>query len=73
VRIEDGAEASDMALLEMVAKVWQTNGEVGAEINQALADGKVDRAEVIRVRNAVKRAERALEVIVARFEGMADN
>ncbi|MDN4057142.1 phage regulatory CII family protein [Massilia sp. YIM B02769] len=73
VRIEDGAEASDMALLEMVAKVWQTNGEVGAEINQALADGKVDRAEVIRVRNAVKRAERALEGIVARFEGMADN
>jgi len=73
VRIEDSAEASDMALLEMVAKVWQTNGEVGAEINQALADGKIDRSEVIRVREAVKRAERALEGIVARFEGMADN
>jgi hypothetical protein len=60
-----------MAVLEMVTQVWQTNGEVGTEINQALADGRITRAEVERVRDAVRRAERALECVVARFEGMA--
>lgn len=70
VRVEDGASASDMAVLEMVTQVWQTNGEVGAEVNKALADGRITRAEIDRVRDAVKRAERALEGVVARLEGM---
>jgi len=72
VRVEEGASAADMAVLEMVTQVWQTNGEVGAEINQALADGRITKAEVVRVREAVRRAERALESVVARLEGMAE-
>jgi len=72
VRVEEGASAADMAVLEMVTQVWQTNGEVGAEVNQALTDGRITRAEVDRVREAVRRAERALESVVARLEGMAE-
>jgi hypothetical protein len=71
VRVEEGASAADMAVLEMVTQVWQTNGEVGTEVNQALADGRITRHEVDRVREAVRRAERALESVVARLEGMA--
>lgn len=72
VRVEEGASAADMAVLEMVTQVWQTNGEVGTEVNQALADGRITRHEVDRVREAVRRAERALESVVARLEGMAE-
>lgn len=72
VQVEEGAGVPDMAVLEMVTLVWQTNGEVGAEVNQALADGKITRAEIERVRDAVKRTERALESVVARLQGMAE-
>lgn len=72
VRVEEGVAPGDMAMLEMVAKVWQTNGEVGAEINKALEDGRITRAEVQRVREAVKRTERALETVLTGLEGMAE-
>ena len=72
VRVEEGAAPGDMAMLEMVAKVWQTNGEEGAEINRALEDGRITRAEVQRVREAVKRTERALETVLTGLEGMAE-
>lgn len=72
VKVEEGAEASDMAVLEMITLVWQTNGEVGAAVNEALADGRITRQEVERIRGAIKRAERALENVAARVEGMAD-
>jgi len=71
VRVEEGATAGDMAVLEMITQVWQTNGEVGTEINLALADGSITRAEVERIREKVRRAEHALESVVARLEGMA--
>lgn len=72
VQVEEGASMPDMAVLEMVTLVWQTNGQVGAEVNQALADGKVTLVEIERVREAVKRTERALEGVVARLQGMAE-
>jgi len=72
VRVPDDVDASDMAVLEMVTKVWTTNGEVGAEVNKALADGRITRREIEQVRAAVKRAERALEEVAARLAGMAE-
>lgn len=72
VKVGEDAEASDMAVLEMVAQVWATNGEVGIEVNSALADGRITDAEVVRVRAAVKRAQRALEGVAARLAGMAE-
>lgn len=72
VKMGENTDASDVAVLELVTQVWTTNGEVGAEVNRTLADGKVDAAEVVRVRAAVYRAQRALEEIVARLDGMAE-
>jgi hypothetical protein len=72
VKVEEGASASDMAVLEMVTKVWATNGVVGAEINQALADGRITLPELERVRTAVKNAEQALESVLSRLAGMAE-
>jgi hypothetical protein len=72
VRMGEDVSASDMAVLELVTQVWTTNGEVGAEINKALADGKVTAREVGWIRDAVKKAERALEEVVARLAGMAE-
>jgi hypothetical protein len=56
----------------MMAAVWQTNGEVGAEVRQALEDGRITRPELVRIRDAARRAERAIETIVAGLEGMAE-
>jgi hypothetical protein len=72
VEVADGATGSDMAVLEMVTAVWSTNGEVGAEVNQALLDGRITLDEVERVHDAVKRAEHALESVVARLRAMAE-
>jgi hypothetical protein len=72
VRIEDGVEPGDMAVLDMMAAVWQTNGEVGAEVRRALEDGRITRPELVRIRDAARRAERAIETIVAGLEGMAE-
>lgn len=72
IQVGDDVSASDMAVLEMVTTVWTTNGEVGAEVNKALADGRITQQEVELVRDAVKRAERALESVVARLAGMAE-
>jgi hypothetical protein len=71
-KMGDDATASDMAVLELVTKVWTTNGEVGAEVNRTLADGRVDQDEVERVRAAVYRAQKALLEVVSRLDGMAE-
>jgi hypothetical protein len=68
----DATPASDMAVLELIAKVWSTNGEVGAAVNQTLADGRVDQHELAHVRQAVYRTTAALMEMMARLEGMAE-
>lgn len=72
VRIEDALAPGDMAVLDMMALVWQTNGDVGAEVQRALADGKVTQAEMADIRAAARRAQRAIETIVAGLNGMAE-
>lgn len=72
IRIEEDGAASDQAVLEMIARIWTTNGQVGAEVNQALEDGRITPGELDKVRDAVKRLEGALEGMVARLAGMAE-
>jgi hypothetical protein len=72
VRVDEDVKSSDMAVLEMIALVWTSNGEVGAEVNEALADGRITARELEKVRDAVKRTESALEGMLARLGGMAD-
>jgi hypothetical protein len=71
VEVQPSTTASDMAVLEMITQVWSANGDVGAEVNRALADGRVDPREIALIREAVYRAERALQEMLARLTGMA--
>lgn len=72
VKVGEDAAPSDLAVLEMVTAVWSTNGDVGAAINAALADGRIERHEVEKIKDLVFRANRTLHELVARFEGMAE-
>lgn len=72
VRMDEGENASDVAVLELVVKVMRTEGAVGQAMYEALSDGRVTRAELQRIGQAIKDAEAALEQLYARAEGMAE-
>jgi hypothetical protein len=72
VRVEDSATASDLAVLEIMTKCWATNGEFGIEVNRALEDGRINRHEITKIRDAVQRATQSMHQLVARLEGMAE-
>ncbi len=72
VKVGDDATASDVAVLELMAAVWAKNGEVGAAINEALADRRVEQHEVEKIMDVVYSANRALQELGARFKGMAE-
>ena len=72
VKIEDAATACDTAILELVTRVWSANGDVGAAVNAALADGRIEEHEVVGIRAQVNKVVRALHEMVARLDGMAE-
>nr|WP_315481485.1 phage regulatory CII family protein [uncultured Undibacterium sp.] len=72
IAIDDHANACDTAILELVAKVWSTNGDVGQAVNDTLADGRVEAHEVRRVDEAIHRTVTALHDMAARLKGMSE-
>jgi len=72
VRVDADAVSSDLAVLELVTQVWTSNGDVGTEVNRTLADGRVDREEIERVRAAIYRTNQAMQQLAARLEEMAE-
>ena len=72
VRKPEPGEACDMAILELMAQAWKSNGEVGSEVHSTLADGKVEKKELPKVRSAIYRAQQALNEMLMRLEGMAE-
>ncbi|WP_028451874.1 phage regulatory CII family protein [Chitinilyticum aquatile] len=68
----ENAPASDLAVLELVTKVWRANGDVGAAVDDALSDGKIEPHEVKRVRGEVYRVQAALHELLLRLEGMSE-
>lgn len=64
-------QSCDMAVLELVTKVWRTNGDIGRAVDETLADGRVERCEVRKVRSEVYRMQQALQHLLMRLEGMA--
>lgn len=68
----NGEVASDMAVLELVTHVWMANGDVGRAVDQTLADGRVEQAEISNVRNAIYQVQRAMLEMLSRLERMAD-
>lgn len=70
IRVEQEVIACDMAILEMLAKVMGSSGEVGAELYATLADGVVEQHEVDRVKAASYRVKAALTAMELRLEAM---
>lgn len=69
---DSDAPASDRALVEIMAKVWCAHGDIGRAVDDALADGKVERVEVAAVRQVIYRSQHALIEMLRRLEGMAE-
>lgn len=69
---ERDVPASDMAVLDLIAAVWRAEGIVGTEVNDALADGKIDKKEVERIKLAVYHLDQIMQTLVKRLEGMAE-
>lgn len=68
----DGGSASDMAVLELIARVWRSGGDVGKAVEDTLADHRVEKFEVAKVRTAVYAQQAALIALVQRMEEMAE-
>lgn len=72
ISIDTHSHACDTAILELVAKVWSTNGDVGQAVNDTLADGRVEAHEVKRVDDAIHRTITALHDMAARLKGLSE-
>ncbi|HEY8606607.1 MAG TPA: phage regulatory CII family protein [Noviherbaspirillum sp.] len=72
IEVPADRDSSDMAVLELVTKVWQSNGDVGTSVHETLADGKVEKKELARVRAAIYRQQKALNEMLMRLEGMSE-
>ncbi|MBR7747432.1 phage regulatory CII family protein [Undibacterium baiyunense] len=72
VKVDASGNASDLAVLELVTKVWMHNGNVGAEVSRTLEDGRVEACEVEKVAEAVFRTTEALMTMLGRLRGMAE-
>lgn len=72
VKVEVELAPSDMAIIEMLAKLVSSTGDVGTELYAALADGVVEEREVQRVEEVAYRAKASLTTLVNRLKGMAE-
>ena len=63
---------SDMAVLEVIAGLWERNGALGMAVNQALADdGEVSQCELRKIRTAVLGVYSKLGLLLSRMDAMA--
>ncbi|MEO6518706.1 MAG: phage regulatory CII family protein [Pseudoxanthomonas sp.] len=69
----DDAAASDMAVLELVAAVGGTQGELFTTIHRALADGHLVPAELQLIKAAGGAAQAKIAALLRRFEGMVES
>ncbi|WP_153135152.1 phage regulatory CII family protein [Paraburkholderia agricolaris] len=73
VKLPDADNCSDGAVLELMAKTWETNGEIGKEVNRTFEDNRVEKHEVARVKDRVWNHIASLFGLVGRIEGMAED
>lgn len=73
VRVPDVAQASDQALLELVAKVGAEEGAFFRAIQEGLADRRFTRGEFLRIRRDGFTAIAAIVEASARIEGLIDD
>ena len=72
VRVDTQGHSGDLAVLELVTRVWATNGNVGAAVDATLEDHVVELRELKKVRAAVYLHQQAMLSMLARLEEMAE-
>lgn len=63
--------ASDSAILELVTRVWRTNGDVGKAVDDALADGRITTRELVNIEQTISGVEQAMHTMLARIREIA--
>jgi hypothetical protein len=64
--------ASDLAILELVTRVWRCNGDVGASVDNALSDGIITKHEIDDIKQTIHRVEQAMHTMLARIQQIAE-
>lgn len=72
IPVDADAAPSDMAVLELVTHVWRSHGNVGAAVDAALADSRIEGAEVEQIRAAIYTHIQALQQMLARIEALQE-
>lgn len=71
VQLAGAEDASDMAVLEVMASLWSSSGSLGTAVHGALADGDLTGAELVRIREAAYVLQQRVLGLINRLEGMA--
>lgn len=71
-QVDANTAPSDLAVLELVTHVWRAHGSVGAAVDAALADGRIERHEVQQIRTAIYNTIQALNMMLARIEHLVE-
>ncbi|CAB3644212.1 phage regulatory CII family protein [Trinickia soli] len=72
IEVPEPEHCADADVIELMARTWETNGEIGREVNKTFEDGIVEQHEVRRVKDRVWDHIRTLFGLVGRIEGMAE-
>lgn len=70
--VDANTAPSDLAVLELVTHVWRAHGSVGAAVDAALADGRIEVHEVQQIRTAIYNTIQALNMMLTRIEHLVE-
>lgn len=72
IELPEPENCADADVIEMMAKTWETNGDVGREVNAIFADGRVEQHEIPGLKNRALKHVRTVLGLVSRIAGMAE-
>jgi hypothetical protein len=70
--IDEGDDASDMAVLEAIAAMWSSNGDLGTAVHHALSDNVLTRREFDGINAAAHKLTNRVFAMLARLDGMVE-
>lgn len=65
-------QVSDMAVLELVARVWMGQGHLGSAVHHALTDSRLTPTEYEQICEAGSRAQAHIAGLLQRLQGMVE-
>ncbi|MEI5996808.1 phage regulatory CII family protein [Paraburkholderia bengalensis] len=72
IKLPEAENCADSDVIELMAKTWETNGDIGREVNATFSDGRVEQHEVRKIKDRVFDHIRTIFGLVGRIEGMAE-